>query len=84
MAKTILESFKELKVNLGITDLQHSTVSTRQQRVRKAIKQEMNMIDSFLTGSYLRHTMIASLKNADIDIFIVIDSRVCKGAGIDT
>lgn len=74
MAKTILESFRELKTNLEVTELQQSTVSTRQQNVRKAVEQEMNVLDSFLTGSYSRHTIIAPLKEADIDIFIVLNS----------
>jgi hypothetical protein len=73
MAKTILESFRELKTNLEITELQQSTVSTRQQNVKKAVEQEMNVLDSFLTGSYSRHTIIAPLKEADIDIFIVLN-----------
>ena len=30
--------------------------------------------DSFLTGSYARSTMIAPLKDADVDIFVVMDS----------
>ena len=74
MAKTILESFRELKTNLEITELQQSTISTRQQNVRKAVEQGMNVLDSFLTGSYSRHTIIAPLKEADIDIFIVLNS----------
>ena len=73
MAKTILESFRELKTNLEITELQQSTVSTRQQNVRNAVESELNVLDSFLTGSYSRHTMIAPLKEADIDIFIILD-----------
>ncbi len=31
--------------------------------------------DSFLTGSYSRSTMIAPLKQADVDIFIVLDPK---------
>ncbi len=72
MAKTILESFKKLKANLEITGLQHSTVSTRQQNVRKVIENELDVLDSFLTGSYSRHTMIAPLSEADIDIFVIL------------
>lgn len=75
MAKTILESFKKLKTNLEITELQQSTVSTRQQNVRKAVENELNVLDSFLTGSYSRHTMIAPLKEADIDVFVVLDPK---------
>ncbi len=35
----------------------------------------MTVLDSFLTGSYSRSTMIAPLKEADIDIFVVLDSQ---------
>ena len=73
MARTIAQSFREFRANLEITDLQQSTVSTRQQSVRKAVEDGLVVLDSFLTGSYSRHTMIAPLKEADIDIFVVLD-----------
>lgn len=40
--------------------------------MRTAVENGMSVLDSFLTGSYCRHTMIAPLKNADIDIFVVL------------
>lgn len=73
MAKTILESFRELKSNLEITLPQQSTISTRQQNVRKAVEEDMEVLSSFLTGSYSRHTMIAPLKKSDIDVFMVLN-----------
>jgi predicted nucleotidyltransferase len=73
MAKTILESFRELKSNLEITLPQQSTISTRQQNVRKAVEEDMEVLSSFLTGSYSRHTMISPLKKSDIDIFMVLN-----------
>jgi hypothetical protein len=45
MAKTILESFRELKTKLEITELQQSAVSTIQQNVRKAV---VKVLDSIL------------------------------------
>lgn len=81
MAKTILESFRTLKTNLEITELQQSTVSTRQQNVRKAVENELDVLDSFLTGSYSRHTMIAPLKEADVDIFVVLDPEYYESDG---
>ena len=75
MATTIRESFEQLKTNLEITGLQSSTVSTRQTNVRKVMEAGMDVLDSFLTGSYARSTMIAPLKEADIDVFIVLDAR---------
>lgn len=74
MARTILESFRKLKANFEITELQKSTLSTRQQNVRKAVEKKLIVSDSFLTGSYSRHTMIAPLKEADVDIFVVLHS----------
>jgi hypothetical protein len=74
MAKTIEEGFKVLRANLEITDLEEGTVSARQKSVRKALENDFNMIDSFLTGSYRRGTMIAPLKDADVDVFVVLDS----------
>ncbi len=73
MATTIISSFQKLKENLEITGLQKSIVSTRQENVRNAIDSEMDVLDSFLTGSYSRSTMIAPLSESDIDIFIVLD-----------
>jgi Second Messenger Oligonucleotide or Dinucleotide Synthetase domain len=75
MATTIQQSFLKLKQNLEITGLQASTVSTRQRNVREVVEAELTVLDSFLTGSYSRNTMIAPLKEADIDIFITLDPK---------
>ena len=77
MATTIQQSFLKLKQNLEITDLQEATVSTRQKSVRGVVEAGINLVDpySFLTGSYSRQTLIAPLKEADIDIFFVLDSK---------
>ena len=75
MPTTILESFRKLKQNLEITGLQEATISTRQTNIRNVIEADMNVMDSFLTGSYSRNTMIAPLKEADIDIFFQLDAK---------
>lgn len=75
MATTIQQAFAQLKQNLEITGLQATTVSTRQQSVRAVMEAELTVLDSFLTGSYSRNTMIAPLAEADIDIFFVLDNR---------
>lgn len=75
MATTITQSFLKLRQNLEITDLQASVVSTRQNGIRKALDVELSVLDSFLTGSYARNTMIAPLKEADVDIFVVLDAK---------
>lgn len=75
MAKTIYDSFSIFKANLAITNLQSTTVSTRQQNVRDALKQSIDVLDSFLCGSYSRQTLIAPLKQADVDIVVILDSK---------
>lgn len=73
MATTIAASFARLKSNLEITSLQQRTVSARQSNVRDAVARRLTVKESFVTGSYSRHTMIAPLSEADIDIFVVLD-----------
>lgn len=73
MARTITQGFDRLRQNLEITDLQAETVSTRQQSVRSALDDGLSVLETFLTGSYRRSTMIAPLKEADVDIVAVMD-----------
>lgn len=72
MATTVAAAFATLKRNLEITSLQAETVSTRQSEVRDAMEAGLSVLDSFLTGSYAKNTLIAPLARADIDIFIVL------------
>lgn len=81
MPTTIKQGFEVLKQNLEITDLQAATVSTRQKNVRDAVASELVVLDDFLTGSYKRNTMIAPLKEADIDIFTVLDAKYYEANG---
>ena len=75
MATTIPASFQKFKENLQITGLQEGTVSTRQTNVRAVVEAGIDVTSSFLGGSYMRSTMIAPLKEADVDIFMVLDNR---------
>lgn len=81
MPTTIAASFEGLKRNLEITALQQSTVSTRQKSVRDAVARRLKVLDSFVTGSYGRHTMIAPLASADVDIFVVLDPSYYEANG---
>ncbi|MBU8763730.1 hypothetical protein KM868_09510 [Micrococcus luteus] len=81
MATTIKQSFNEFKSNLEITGLQGGTVSTRQKNVRDILDKGLTIHESFLTGSYSRDTMIAPLKEADVDIFVVLHSSYYKEDG---
>jgi len=75
MATTIEGAFREFKTNIEISGLQRTTFSSRQQNVREAVSKDLTVTDSFLTGSYSRSTLIAPLKEADVDIFIVLDNK---------
>lgn len=75
MPTTIQQGFAKFSSNLEITTLQTATVSTRQQNVRDAVAADFTVLRSFLTGSYKRSTMIAPLKDADVDIFMVLDPK---------
>jgi hypothetical protein len=74
MVTTVASGFQRLRENLEIAGLQKENVSARQQNVRAAIELELNVLESFLSGSYARATMIAPLAEADIDIFNVLDT----------
>lgn len=75
MPRTIDEAFRVLRSKLEITGLQEKTVSTRQAAIRSVLEKDFAVLESFLTGSYRRSTMISPLKEADVDIFIVLDPK---------
>lgn len=47
-------------------------MSTRQQSVRAAVENGLDVLDSFLSDSYSCQTLIAPLKQADIDIILIL------------
>jgi hypothetical protein len=75
MPRSTKEAFEKYRQNLEITGLQKETVSKRQQAVREVVEAEMDVLDSFLTGSYSRATMVSPLTEADIDILMVLDPK---------
>ncbi len=79
MARTVPQGFQEFRSRLEITDLQSSIVSERQKGAREAVENEFTVLNSFLTGSYQRNTLIAPLKEADIDIFVILDDQYKNG-----
>jgi hypothetical protein len=81
MPTTIAQGFTKLQDNLQITDLQESTVDTRQRTVREAVAKELTVLTSFVTGSYRRGTLIAPLSQADVDIFVILDASYYSADG---
>jgi hypothetical protein len=70
---TRVQAFEALRGNLEITGLQEKTVADRQSKIRAAVGRKLTVTDSFLTGSYRRNTMISPLKQADVDVMVVLD-----------
>src|SRR5665213_877705 len=75
MPTTIQQSFQRFRDDLHVTTLQEATVLTRQKNVRSVMENGLDVLESFVAGSYSRGTMIAPLKEADIDVFVIIESR---------
>jgi hypothetical protein len=67
------EAFERLRENLELTGLQEKTVAARQANVRAAVERQLTVVDSFLTGSYRRQTLIRPLSRADVDTVVVLD-----------
>lgn len=42
---------------------------------------ELKVLDSFLAGSYMRNTLIAPLKTADLDVFVILDPKYWSADG---
>lgn len=67
---SVTEAFKKFKSNLELSDRERKNASSRQIEVRDLLASELDIDDSFLTGSYIRHTHSKPLK--DIDIFFIL------------
>jgi len=74
-------AFEQLRRNLELTGLQQSTVAARQEDLRAGLAGDLAIRDSFLTGSYVRQTLIGPLANADVDVVVVLDTRTYAGRG---
>ncbi|ESY07318.1 CBASS oligonucleotide cyclase [Mesorhizobium sp. RSR565B] len=67
---TVDEAFRKFKSRLELNDREQKNASARQTDVRDYLFGKFAVADSFLTGSYKRHTKTKPLK--DIDIFFVL------------
>jgi hypothetical protein len=70
---TRTQAFERLRSNLELTTPQETTVAARQTSVRAAVARQLTVVDAFLTGSYSRQTLIGPLKQADVDVVIVLE-----------
>lgn len=69
---SIPDAFRKFKSRLELNTREQENASKRQREVREHLSSKLQIDDSFLTGSYGRHTNSKPLK--DIDIFFVLGS----------
>lgn len=67
---TVEEAFWKFKSRLNLNDKEQKNASSRQKEVREYLDTKFEIAQSFLTGSYARHTKTKPLK--DVDIFFVL------------
>lgn len=68
---TIAEAFQNFRSNLEPTASETNDAARRQKKIRSQVEASISVADSFLTGSYARHTAVRPLK--DVDIMVVLD-----------
>lgn len=69
-------AFAEFASRLEITDWQETQVKEQRARLEKALRTELYLDPKCaprVIGSWARHTMIAPLRDADIDLLVVLD-----------
>jgi len=70
---TVSEAFDTFKSELELPDRHQKEAAAAQQQVRDALAKQLYLPNSFLTGSYARHTKIYPLN--DIDVFLVRNAQ---------
>jgi len=65
--QSILEEFEKFRSKIEPTEKEKSTISASHNKMRDILQNstEISVVDSFLTGSYARQTMIRPLKDVD-------------------
>lgn len=74
MATTLNQAFNEYKSRLEITDLQESKVADRKNTLISNYKKELSLHpdEAKVIGSWKRNTMMRYLREADVDVMIIL------------
>lgn len=75
MPSTIDEAFVRFLSNLEIPTIDPEKISARQRGICEVLQQKIMIVNDFVSGSYARSTMIAPLQDAEIDLFVVLESH---------
>ena len=72
--QSILEEFEKLRSQIEPTEKEKSSISASHTKMRTMLENstEVKTVDTFLTGSYARDTMIRPLK--DVDFLVQVNS----------
>ena len=79
MLMTISEAFQKFRSNLEPTTSETKDAASRQKKIRSQVEASVSVADSFLTGSYARHTAVRPLKDVDIMVVLGDDERPYLG-----
>lgn len=75
---TVNEYFKSLlsQINLSLDDAERKLIENKQNDLREALREKLTLEDDFLTGSYIRNTLIKPTGNEkfDVDVFIAFSN----------
>lgn len=75
MSSTVNEAWASFQSNLEVPHIQTERLLVRQEKICEVLQQKITCLNEFISGSYVRSTMIAPLKAAEIDFFVVLDSH---------
>lgn len=67
---SVEEAFRKFRSRLELNEREEKNASKRHNEIRDHLRQQFDLADDFLTGSYRRHTKTKPLK--DVDIFCVL------------
>lgn len=76
MARTVSQAFQEFMRRYEPSPWQRDIIATHHNYIRGVIANKIDIVDDFLTGSYVKQTQIKPI--TDVDLFIVIDLKYSK------
>src|SRR3989304_3533767 len=76
MARTVSQAFQEFMQRYEPTPYQRDKISQHHNYIRNVVANKIDIVEDFLTGSYVKQTQIKP--PTDIDLLIVLDPMNAK------